>query len=97
MDNDTYFVHIQREGKAEFKELTKHSYILDISEANQFDFTCGFLKKQSIKPLPNVEKTLNASRLHLQNFWKTGGAVDLSKSDDPRAHELERRIVLSDI
>lgn len=30
-----------------------------------------------------------------QEFWESGGAVDLSGSTDPRAKELERRIVLS--
>jgi len=35
------------------------------------------------------------SRDDWQQFWETGGAVDLSGSTDPRAAELERRIVLS--
>ncbi len=35
------------------------------------------------------------SAAHWQEFWSTGGAVDLSGTDDPRARELERRIVLS--
>jgi hypothetical protein len=30
-----------------------------------------------------------------ENYWKTGGAIDFSGSDDARAFELERRIVLS--
>lgn len=32
---------------------------------------------------------------HWHRFWESGGAVDLSGSIDPRAFELERRIVLS--
>ncbi len=35
------------------------------------------------------------SRQYWQNFWENGGAVDLSGSTDPRAKELERRIILS--
>jgi hypothetical protein len=30
-----------------------------------------------------------------KRFWKSGGAIDLSQSKDPRWRELERRIVLS--
>lgn len=30
-----------------------------------------------------------------KSFWSTGGAIDLRGTDDPRAAELERRIVLS--
>jgi len=35
------------------------------------------------------------SSAHWRRFWSKGGAIDLSESSDPRAHELERRIVLS--
>src|SRR5690606_10380118 len=35
------------------------------------------------------------NRAHWENFWETGAAIDLSESADPRARELERRIVLS--
>ena len=38
---------------------------------------------------------LRRARTHWQNFWNSGAAIDLSAADDPRAHELERRIVLS--
>ena len=40
-------------------------------------------------------KTRKLSRLAWKNFWISGGAVDFSGSKDPRAGELERRIVLS--
>lgn len=36
-----------------------------------------------------------ASREHWPRFWASGAALDLSGSTDPRAHELERRAVLS--
>jgi len=36
-----------------------------------------------------------ASRAGWEKYWKSGGVIDLSGNDDPRAAELERRIVLS--
>lgn len=36
-----------------------------------------------------------AAEAHWKKFWSTGGAVDFSGSTDPRAAELERRVVLS--
>lgn len=36
-----------------------------------------------------------ASARHWPKFWQSGGAIDFSGSTDPRAHELERRVVLS--
>jgi hypothetical protein len=32
---------------------------------------------------------------HWQKFWTSGGAIDFEGTDDPRANEIERRIVLS--
>jgi len=46
--------------------------------------------------LPTFADILNSSQVHWNNFWSTGGAVDLSQSKDPRWNELERRIVLSE-
>ncbi len=42
-----------------------------------------------------VDATLAAARAHWPTFWARGGAVDFSGSTDPRAAELERRVVLS--
>lgn len=45
--------------------------------------------------LPNAATARAAVANHWHRFWSIGGAVDLSGSTDPRAPELERRIVLS--
>jgi hypothetical protein len=95
LDSCRYFVTIQWKGYATFQHLSRHSFRLAISGRDQFEFTCCFLKDNSTIQLPDVEETLKASRVYWQNFWETGGAVDLSESKDPRALELERRIVLS--
>jgi hypothetical protein len=36
-----------------------------------------------------------AAAEHWSAFWSSGGALDLSGTDDPRAKEIERRVVLS--
>jgi hypothetical protein len=45
--------------------------------------------------LPSVDETLSASAESWRAFWFSGAAVDFSGSRDPRAAELERRVVLS--
>lgn len=45
--------------------------------------------------LPSFAQTEIDSRQYWQAFWKRGGAVDFSGSTDPRAFELERRVILS--
>jgi hypothetical protein len=41
------------------------------------------------------ERVFAAAAGHWRRFWAAGGALELVDSDDPRALELERRIVLS--
>jgi hypothetical protein len=95
LDSTIYFVAIQWEGKAEFKEVKKHSFLLDISSGDEFNFVCNFSKEKNDNKLSGVNATFKASKTYWKDFWETGGAVDLSEGKDPRAIELERRIILS--
>jgi hypothetical protein len=45
-----------------------------------------------LSPARNV---IAASEAYWLGFWSSGGAIELDATDDPRAKELERRIVLS--
>ena len=58
---------------------------------------CGAPCDRSTRDMdpPTVDDVERQSRERWANFWRTGGAVDLSGSEDPRWFELERRIVLS--
>lgn len=44
---------------------------------------------------PDASDVFARSAAHWPAFWQSGGAVDFSGSTDPRAAELERRVVLS--
>ncbi|MFT4111650.1 hypothetical protein [Silvibacterium sp.] len=55
----------------------------------------AFSAQPSSEPLPSFDRVKAAANRHWNQFWMTGGAVDLSESSDPRWKELERRIVLS--
>jgi hypothetical protein len=95
LDSDSYYVTICWSGDADIKRTAEHSFVLSAPGGSHFSFTCRFSKDKDEKPLPGARKTINASRSSWHRFWKTGGAIDLSESSDPRAKELERRIVLS--
>jgi hypothetical protein len=61
-------------------------------------FTLGYSQAAgpvAVPALPSGEAVLAESARHWKEFWQTGGAVDFSGSRDPRAAELERRVVLS--
>ncbi len=59
------------------------------------ELVAAFSPEGSSEELPAFGEVLRASIEHWQRFWKTGAALDLSGSRDPRWRELERRIVLS--
>ncbi|MDR6985926.1 hypothetical protein J2Y66_000389 [Paenarthrobacter nitroguajacolicus] len=45
--------------------------------------------------LSPARAVISASGTSWPEFWSSGGAIELDSTDDPRAKELERRIVLS--
>jgi hypothetical protein len=59
-----------------------------------FVFTTDMEEKRA-DVLPDYDTVKNNSITQWTAFWKSGGAIDLSGSSDKRAHELERRVVLS--
>jgi hypothetical protein len=56
---------------------------------------CHFSPAAIVDGPPDFSATRAAAAAHWNNFWSSGGAIDLSQSRDPRWRELERRIVLS--
>lgn len=59
------------------------------------EIVISFSRELSAFRLPTFEDVARRSAASWEKFWTTGGAIDLSGSKDPRARELERRIVLS--
>ena len=94
LDSTIYYVHIRWEGAAQFSHIEPHTFLLAINSDDEFSFTCHFSEQKNILN-DDAATILAMSKQHWQDFWQTGGAVDLSESTDPRANELERRIVLS--
>ena len=63
--------------------------------ADQLQFTVDFSQDLKTERLPTTAQTTQAVTARWNDFWTKGGAVDFSGSTDPRAAELERRVVLS--
>ncbi len=98
MDETQYFATVHWDGKASFKRISEeaHRFLLQPDNTNRFSFTCCFAPKAEeadvTEPVPAIE---NKSALAWEAYWRSGAAIDLSGSKDPRWLELERRIVLS--
>lgn len=96
IDTTTYFVKLNWEGDASLIEKAKHYFVLrPASENTTFSASVEFNKTAHFDVNPDFESIKNMSALQWKNYWETGGAVDFSGTDDPRAAELERRVVLS--
>lgn len=96
LDATRYFMrtHIRLAPGLTLAEDGKHSYLLE-SVGQSIELSAWF----SPKPLESEADTplnvLKASADHWKEYWTTGGIIDLSGNDDPRAKELERRLILS--
>ncbi|MCP3928127.1 MAG: hypothetical protein GY705_03395 [Bacteroidetes bacterium] len=96
LNMDTYEVQLNWENEGILKETARHTYSLAPSgDSDVFSFACHFLPAHNNDSWQNFKQTLDATKKHWEQFWETGGAIDLSGSKDPRWKELERRIVLS--
>jgi hypothetical protein len=92
-----YGVDVAWEGHAALRETGAHQYELSAEGgSHSIAFTIRFHPSvDSPWRCPTVEQTLSASADHWAAFWQRGAAVDFTGSTDPRARQLEERIVLS--
>jgi protein-glucosylgalactosylhydroxylysine glucosidase len=96
LDKDEYHATIAWREPASFAAESEHRFILTPSKAvGRLEFAVLFSPRPTALLLPNAQSTFDACEKHWKRFWSTGGAIELAGSRDPRAPELERRIVLS--
>lgn len=96
MDSLAYQVALTWKGKAVIEEKEAHYYIINPSGSNSFEFTCHFIPdNKNITNPPSFSSIQESSVEGWKQFWESGGAIDFSGSTDPRANELERRVILS--
>lgn len=96
LDTTTYFVKIGWTGKADLVEKETHQFILQpAAENDDFQVTAEFKPEIDFGENLHAEEIQQLSATFWKDFWETGGVVDFSETKDPRAFELERRVVLS--
>jgi hypothetical protein len=90
-----YYVAIYWHGKAKFELDGPHRFYLDATGSESLEIVCRFSPVPIKQAPPQFAKIRETSALSWKDYWTKGGAVDFSGSKDPRAGELERRIILS--
>jgi hypothetical protein len=96
IDTTKYYIKINWSGEAKLLEKEPHFFVLmPDSENTQISVSMEFCEKNIFEE-PLIFNQINElSETNWKDFWETGGAVDFSETADPRAFELERRVVLS--
>jgi protein-glucosylgalactosylhydroxylysine glucosidase len=98
LDQDQYFVLVNCPNGTALKAVSKHQFeVSPLKNMNSLEMVCAFQQTDSLSPgqLNSFMDVRKKAQKHWNQFWSTGGAIDLSGSKDPRWFELERRIVLS--
>lgn len=94
LDKDSYYVAIRTDSTSNIIFTEKHLVKLEAS-GSSLKFSVLFSRKSYGKQF-SKEEAVKSSTQGWKNFWETGAAIDLHHSKDPRAMELERRIILSE-
>ena len=96
IDATTYYVLLQWEGQATLSQCDNHEFELT---ANEDVLT---VSAEYLNSLPTSQALAfeydqyhKATLRHWNAWWNAGAIVDFSQCTDPRAKELERRVVLS--
>lgn len=93
LDDTTYYSGITASGK--IKQNGADSFSVVASGRDRLTVMVRFDQKADTTKAPAYSASVQAVTRHWNAFWTQGGAVDFSGSTDPRAAELERRVVLS--
>ncbi|TQM09672.1 hypothetical protein [Pseudonocardia kunmingensis] len=91
-DAPLHVVRVRADGAA-VRTTGEHELVVE-ADAAELELVLAFGKAPPAEP-PDAATVFAASARHWPAFWSRGAALDLAGSTDPRAEELERRVVLS--
>ena len=91
MDRLSYQTFVRSSVEFRFKKELNHHYELSPISCDEIQFAVSY----GHKPIVGLKEARVSNRKVFEHFWKSGGMIDFSKTNDPRAKELERRMILS--
>ncbi|MEG0687594.1 MAG: glycoside hydrolase family 65 [Hungatella sp.] len=92
LDRDSYYVAYHSREASE--TVVSGHEVLITAAGGSLEFTVSFGAEQMTETA-EARTVWESSRTGWKNYWEHGGIVELAKSKDKRAVELERRIILS--
>ncbi|UDF05591.1 hypothetical protein [Asticcacaulis sp. AND118] len=95
LDNTVYYSGLLAPG-ATIRKTGAHSVRVVAQKGDRLTVLVSFERTQAAAANPqDYAQAVTAVADNWRQYWKTGGVIDFSGSTDPRAVELERRVVLS--
>lgn len=96
LDSTTYYAVVEWDGEASLKAAGPHSFELT-TPGNVLCLAVGYSSEPPVSASArfSYDQALKASMRRWPAFWQNGAIIDFSACTDPRASELERRVVLS--
>ncbi|WP_152361946.1 hypothetical protein [Microlunatus speluncae] len=95
VDGTAYQVRLAATAGAALRPTGRHALRLDHDHSGALELRAWFTPGPVAGPVPEFAEVAERGAESWAAFWRSGGAVDLSGTDDPRAAEIERRVVLS--
>ncbi len=97
LDQSRYSARVRWDGAAAFTEASPHHFKLEARGGDALAFACEFGPEApaDAAKLLGFADVRASSLAGWKDYWTKGGIIDLAGSTDPRAKELERRIILS--
>ena len=104
IDSTKYNLFLRWEGDAILERAERHSFTLSPADhTDVFAFEATYFPEEALRreigPFPegnfNFEQSYKAVIRSWNRWWNEGAIIDFSQCTDPRAKELERRVVLS--
>ncbi len=94
LDTTVYYVCVRWEGDARFEQRGRNETVLT-PEQDAWSFSVEFAQRHTSPTAVAFADDAAASARHWEEYWQQGGFVDFGRCTDPRAAELERRVILS--
>jgi len=95
IDTTRYYLMLSWQEEAQLQMTDRHQFQLSTS-AKEFAFSAEYLPEAPKATMPLAfDQALRSVKRSWNRWWNNGAIVDFSQCTDPRAKELERRVVLS--
>ncbi|WP_020530392.1 hypothetical protein [Flexithrix dorotheae] len=96
LNNTKYFTHFASSLDLKNSQATPKGFIIQpIANQYEWEFTTVLSEKAEQHFKSDFTQLQTETHKAYQQFWESGGMIDFGETKDERAHEIERRMILS--